>query len=212
MDDRLSAETVRSAIMALSEGDKEVSHALLYDALGVKADVEKGFIRKTVSKMSVHGEITRTERGTYKYNFKHRGRKNTYRDALWRFVRASKPGWTLGDCALMTMASYSYAAHYVAWLEAEGFVVRTGRNSDNSFVYQNTAKARSHPETPYPPVKETDPFAREKVAAATITRLMLCANPYAAKTARDICQACKVLMARFEKNNNPENMEEDHVE
>ena len=58
------------------------------------------------------------------------------------------------------------------------------------------------------------------MAAATITRLMLCADPYAVKTGRDICEACRVLLARFEKGNtenrtineNETKMEECHVE
>ena len=64
-------------------------------------------------------------------------------------------------------------------------------------LYRATAKAAASPETPYPPIRETDPFQKERTAAATITRLMLCADPYAQKTARTIAEACQVLLARF---------------
>ena len=56
------------------------------------------------------------------------------------------------------------------------------------------------PETPYPPLRETDPFAREKAAVVRIVDLLLRADPYAVKTARGITEACKVLLARVDKN------------
>ena len=62
---------------------------------------------------------------------------------------------------------------------------------------------------PSPPVREADPFARERAAAASIARLLLCADPYAKKTARGIMEACKVLQARFGRpDENKETTEE----
>lgn len=200
MSKSLTAESIRDAIMALSAGGKEISYALIYESLGVEDDPQKDVIRSRVGKMVKHGEITRTDRGSFIYNFNHQGRKNPARDSIWRFVRASKPGWSVQDCALMTRASYTHVLRYVNWLEGEGFLIRAGQDEKRAILYRNTEKARSTPETPYPPIRESDPFSRERVAAANITRLMLCANPYAPKTARDITEACKVLLARFEKN------------
>lgn len=48
------------------------------------------------------------------------------------------------------------------------------------------------------PYKDTDPFQKERTAAASIVRLMLCSDPYAPKTAQGIRDACKVLLARFD--------------
>lgn len=98
----------------------------------------------------------------------------------------------------MTRASYTYALRYITWLEQEGYVERCGKGKNNTTLYRNTSLARKTPETPYPPCKDTDPFEKERLAAATIARLMLCANPYALKTAKDIVAAAKILLTRFE--------------
>ena len=98
----------------------------------------------------------------------------------------------------------------------EGYVERAGRNEKRAILYRATTKAAASPETPYPPIRESDPFQKERTAAATITRLMLCADPYAPKTARSIRDACRVLLDRFEKggaesvtkNENVNSMEE----
>ena len=91
-------------------------------------------------------------------------------------------------------------------------LARAGRDDRNAITWRATVKADKSPETPYPPLRETDPFARERAAAATIARLLLCADPYAKKTAQSITEACKVLLARFDKsrteNENDNNSEE----
>lgn len=114
---------------------------------------------------------------------------------------------------MLTRASYTHALRYVAWLEGEGYVERTGRNDRRAVTYRATAKAQASPETPYPPTRESDPFQQERTAAATITRLMLCADPYAPKTASTIVAACHVLLARFGSKPCTENehTEESHV-
>ena len=216
----LNLETVRAAAQALGQDGKEISHGLIYDYLGIDDESGKEIVRARVSNMVKHGEVTRTERGAFVYNFRHRPRNAAMLESVWRFVRAAKPGWTIEECSLLTRTSYSHTSRYVSWLEAEGFIERQGRNPDNRITFRNTGKARAHPETPYPPIRPTDPFARERMAAATITRLMLCADPYAVKTGRDICEACRVLLARFEKGNtesrtineNETKTEECHVE
>ena len=58
-----------------------------------------------------------------------------------------------------------------------GYVERAGRNEKRAILYRATTKAAASPETPYPPIRESDPFQKERTAAATITRLMLCADP-----------------------------------
>lgn len=210
----VSTQALREAVQALGEGGREISYALVYEALGLENTPEKDVVRARVNEMVRHGELTRTERGSFVYNFRRRARKGAGYEAIWRFVRAAKPGWSIEDCALMVRASYTHVLRYTNWLEGEGLVERDGRNGKNAIIYRNTLKARNTPETPYPPIKETDPFAKERVAAATITRLMLCADPYALKTARDITAACRTLLARFEKNaaeNRTENENEEEA-
>lgn len=50
-----------------------------------------------------------------------------------------------------------------------------------------------------------------RAAAATIARLMLCADPYAKKTAQNITEACRVILARFDKESVTENENEEEV-
>lgn len=210
-------DNIRATVQALGADGKEISHALVFEAMGLETEADKAIARARVTTMAKHGELTRTERGSFIYNSRHRPRQAKLHAAIWRFVRASKPGWSVQDCALMTRASYTHVLRYVGWLEGEGFLVRAGQDEKRAVLYRNTEKARSTPETPYPPIRESDPFAKERVAAASITRLMLCANPYAPKTAREITEACKVLLARFEKQcaeirTENENREDCHVE
>ncbi|WP_297047264.1 hypothetical protein [uncultured Desulfovibrio sp.] len=219
MDTRkeVGKEAVRAALQALGKGGKEISYHLVYEALGLKSEAEQAVVRSRISDMTRHGEVKRTRTGCFTYDFKHRPREAKSYETLWRFVRKAKPGWSVSECAMYTRVSYTQALRYCNWLEEEGFIERAGRSDRNAVTWRPTVKADQNPETPYPPLRETDPFAKERVAAATITRLMLCANPYALKTARDITDACRVLLARFEKDvpenrTENENEEDCHVE
>lgn len=214
MDTRkeVSKEAVRAALQALGEGGKEISYRLVYEALGLENDAEQAVVRSRISDMTRHGEVKRTRTGCFTYDFKHRPREAKSYETLWRFVRKAKPGWSISECAMMTRISYTQALRYCNWLEEEGFIARAGRDDRNAVTWRATVKADKTPETPYPPLRETDPFARERAAAATIARLMLCADPYAKKTAQSITEACKVLLARFggnrTENENGETTEE----
>lgn len=201
----VTKDMVRNAMMALGEGGKEVSHSLVYEALGLKEVAEQDVVRKHINNMCRHGEVRRVERGLFVYDFARRPRESKCAEVLWRFVRKAKPGWSISECALMTRVSYTRALRYCNWLAEEGFIAPAGKDERNAVIWRSTTKADMHPETPYPPVRETDPFARERAAAATIARLMLCADPYAKKTAHGILEACNVLQARFSRPMNENN-------
>lgn len=204
MDTRkeVSKEAVRAALQSLGKGGKEISYQLVYEALGLKSEAEQAVVRSRISDMTRHGEVKRTRTGCFTYDFKHRPREAKSYETLWRFVRKAKPGWSVSGCAMMTRVSYTQALRYCNWLEEEGFIERMGRDDRNAVTWRATVKADQNPETPYPPIRATDPFAKERTAAATITRLMLCADPYALHTARGIVEAAHVLLARFEKQDN----------
>jgi|GEM_PF-450894 len=212
----VTLEMVRNAVQALGEGGREVSYRQVYEVLGLTNEGQQAVVRTRISNMAKHGEINRTKTGCFTYDFKHRPREAKTYAVLWRFVRASKPGWDISGCAMLTRISYTQVLRYVSWLENEGYVERAGRNEKRAILYRATTKAAASPETPYPPIRESDPFQKERTAAATITRLMLCADPYAPKTARSIIDACRVLLNRFEKggaesvtkNENVNSMEE----
>lgn len=204
----VSKEAVRSALQALGEGGKEISYRLVYEALGLESEAEQAVVRSRISDMTRHGEVKRTRTGCFTYDFKHRPREAKSYEALWRFVRKAKPGWCLKECALMVRVDYTRVLRYAAWLEEQGYIQRIGRNGKNAVTYRGTSKADMTPETPYPPYKETDPFQKERAAAATIARLLLCADPYAKRTAQGITEACKVLLARFDTNRTKNENEE----
>ena len=208
----ITLDMVRKAAQALGEGGQEMSYRQIYEALGLTCEAQQAVVRTRISNMTKHGEIKRTRDGCFVYDFRHRPREAKTYSVLWRFVRAAKPGWDITECAMMTRVSYTQALRYVGWLESTGYVERVGRNEKRAFLYQATPKAQASPETPYPPIRATDPFQKERTAAATITRLMLCADPYAPRTASTIVEACHVLLARFTKPvTENENEEEDHV-
>lgn len=198
-DPKVSKDLVRRAMQALGAGDQEVSYRQVYEAIGLSSEGQQAVVRSRISDMLRHGEVVRVKAGIFTYNAKYRPREGKTYITIWRFVRMAKSGWDIKECAMLTRISYTQVLRYITWLEGEAFVERTGRNEARGIVYRATAKAASSPETPYPPQKETDPFHKERVAAATITRLMLCADTYAPKTARDIVEACRVLLARFKK-------------
>lgn len=205
----ITMDMVRLTLQSFGANGVEMSNAQLYSALAITTEPEKARMRTRINDMIAHGEVNRVSPGVYTYNFKHRPREARTHTMLWRFVRTAKPGWDISGCAMLTRISYAQVLRYIAWLEGEGYVERAGRNEKRAILYRSTARAAASPETPYPPLRETDPFQKERVAAASITRLMLCADPYAPKTARSIAEACQVLMGRFGKPViEHENMEE----
>lgn len=213
----VTLEMVRQVAQTLCEGDNVVSNHQIFVALALNCEPEKARARSRISNMIKHGELTREADGLYRYNFAKRPRDPKTHIAIWRFVRKAKPGWSITECAMMTRVSYTRALRYCTWLVEEGYIARFGKDARNAVTYRATDKADKSPETPYPPLRETDPFAREKAAAVRIVDSLLRADPYAKKTARNITEACHILLARFEKNSaenhtENENEEDCHVE
>lgn len=195
----VTIDMVRIALKSFGANKQEISNAQLYDALNLKNEKEKDRLRSRINDLVRAGEVIKVRPGVYVYNFTHRAREGRGYAAVWRFVRKEKPGWTISECALMVRVDYSHALKYCAWLENEGYVERVGRNAKRAITYTGTKKAELTPETPYPPLRNTNPFEKERVAAATIVRLMLCSDPYAPRTARGVVEACAILLARFAK-------------
>lgn len=194
-------EVVRGAVRSLAAGGEPISNAQLYAMLGLTTEPEKVRMRRRIDAMLKRGELTRIQDGVFRY---HPSRASAPKHAhiytsLWRFVRKAKPGWDIKECSLLTGVSYTTARRYCLWLEEEGFVARAGKNGTN-LTYRSTSRADQTPETPWPPGRESDPFERERAAAALIARLMLCENLYSGRTARRITEACNTLLSRFGGN------------
>lgn len=96
----VTLEMVRNAVQALGTGGHEVSYRQVYEALGLTNDAQQAVVRTRVSGMAKHGEITRTGTGRFVYNFNRRPRDAKVYAAMWRFVRASKPGWSVSECGM----------------------------------------------------------------------------------------------------------------
>ena len=207
----VTLEMVRQAAQALCEGDKTVSNHQILVALALDCEPEKARARSRISNMIKHGEMTREADGLYRYNFAKRPRNPKTYAVIWRFVRKQKPGWTMTECAMLTRVSYRQIHRYCGWLLEEGYIAGMGKKGQAQ-LYRATTKAAHSPETPYPPLRETDPFSREKAAAIRIVDLLLRADPYAKKTAQTSADACNVLLARFDGSraeNENDNTEED---
>ena len=201
----LTNETIRYALRNFGKGGEEISHAMLFEAFGLTEEGDKARLRNRINDMARMGEVVKVRPGVYTYNFGYRPRENRSLPAILRFVHKAKPGWCLKECALMVRVDYTRVLRYAAWLEEQGYIQRIGRNGKNAITYRGTSKADMTPETPYPPYKETDPFQKERTAAATITRLMLCTDPRSPRTAAAIMEACNVLQARFSRPMNENN-------
>lgn len=204
----VTMEMVRDAMRSFCADGATVTNAQLYDLLGFTREEEKNRLRTRADCMVRQGELVRVGPGKYQYNFKFRLRTDKSYSKIWRYIRSQKPGWTFSDACQMTRVSYRHLSRYCAWLEDEGFIMRFGKKG-TAITYGATQKAKMTPETPYPPLRETDPFEKEKAAAAKIARLMLCNDPYAVKTARELVAACDVLLARFGKNQQQTGGEQD---
>lgn len=206
----VTIEMVRDAMRSFCIDGASVTNAQLYDLLGLTCEPEKDRLRTRINGMVKQGEVEKVGPGKYEYNFSFRLRENKNYGKIWRFIRSQKPGWTYSEMSQLIRIHYTQVCRYCRWLEEEGFIDRHSRNGQ-SITYRGTDRAMITPETPYPPLRETDPFEKEKAAAARIARLMLCNDPYAINTAREIVAACGVLLARFEKNQQ-QNGGEDNVQ
>jgi hypothetical protein len=193
----IATDTVREAMRIFCKGGKRITNTQLYAALDLQDREERAVLRTRLRDMCKRGEAVRIDHAVYEYNFKFSLRiRNTTYAAIWRFVRTQKPGWSLTYACQLTRISHTQVARYCGWLENEGYIARHGKDGVTT-LYRATDKADKSPETPYPPHTDKNPFEREASAAARIATLMLCHDPYQPKVARQIADACKVLLARF---------------
>ena len=201
----LTSEMVRTAVKSFGASGQEVSNAQLYDALALQGDDTRAILRSRLNDMVKSGELIKTRPGIYTYNVKYRPREGRGYNAIWRYVRKAKPGWSISDCALMTHVDATHAARYCAWLEDEGYIERVGLNARRAVTYRATQKADATPEPPYPPTRPKDTYEKERVAAATIVRAMLCEDMESPRARAKIADCARTLLTRFcmENENEP---------
>ena len=88
----LTSEAIRFALRNFGKGGQEISHAMLFEALGLTKEGDKARLRNRINDMARMGEVIKVRPGAYTYNFKYRPRESRSLPAIWRFVRKAKPG------------------------------------------------------------------------------------------------------------------------
>ena len=192
---------LREAVKSFGHNGAQFGYALVYETFGLvdAPDMKKHAVRTRINEMVRSGELLRVAEGVFTYNPKYRlSGDSPFRKRIWKFVRNNKPGWTLKEASLLTGVSYTHVMKYCDWLEQENYIESIGKKG-TARTFRATSLADKSPEMPQPPTQENNPFEKEARAAGKIANLMLYGNPYMPKTAKEIANACKVLLARFDK-------------
>lgn len=194
----LDMDRLRDVILGLSEGGtRTISNSLLYQTLGLGDEPAKRRLLRQLQDMVNRGELVRVGRGELRYDPQaSAARHGELYIRIWRAVRASQPGFSCQELALVTGAGANHTYKYLRWLERMNFVRRHGKRG-NSVLYAATTAARERRETPYPPQGVTDPWEEPRNAACRLVRLLMERDP---RSQRDkIVGNCRTLLARFEK-------------
>lgn len=186
------------ASLAAASVTRQVTNAMLFEALGADDEAAKARVRRQVTHMVRRKELVRVRDGVFTYNPAAAPRReSTSYERVWRAVRAGKPGFSVADLVQITRFSERQVRDYVRWLLEEGFLAEHGANG-NLKLYRATQKARDTRSTPLPPVGVKDPYEKERNAACKLVRLLMerdCGKP---AVARRIVEQCRAILARFE--------------
>lgn len=188
-------DRVRRAVVGLaSDGNKRITHQMIYECLGAATTAETDRIRRHTCELVRRGELRRLEAGAFRYDPDNapRRRGESY-IRVWRAMRASKQGWSWTDISQVTRVSYTVVLRYCRWLARVGYVAQVGRRG-NTKLWRTTRKGREQRETPFPPTI-SDPFETERAAACRIVRAMMETDPNRVKD--KIASDCKLLLRRF---------------
>lgn len=193
-------DRIRDVLGGLTEdGKKPVTNALLFDAFGLGSGMEpeKARLRRRLNDMVQRGELVRLEPGKYTYHPSAKKRHGEMFQRIWRAVRSSKPGFSVGDIAQVTRADYTTVLKYFKALEAEDYLARHGQKGNTRF-YRATCKAKERRETYYPPLEITNPFERECGAACRIVRALMERDPDQQAVVKKIVAAAWIIIHRFD--------------
>jgi hypothetical protein len=187
----------RTVCRALGKGGREVTNAMLYQALAAETQQARDLVRKRANDMVKRGELIRIAPGRYRYDRAAApAREAEQVSRMWRTLRSSKPGFSIADLSRISGVEYSYACKYLTFLRGDGLVRPAGRDG-NTNLYRLTAAARERQTAPLPPRPLRDPFETEREAAAELARLFICRDLYQPAAARDVVTQCRVILARF---------------
>lgn len=194
---------LRELIQGLAEGGKkQITNAMLYEALGLEEPDEKARLRRRVTDMVQRKELIRIKQGVFKYNPKAQPQRHgEMYIRIWRLVRSKQPGWSIQDLATITRASYTMVLKYCRFLLEEGYIAKFGKEG-NTQKYRATGKAKDQRDTPYPPVAVKDPYEKERGASCRLVRQMMERDLSQPGVRKKIIKECRTILARFESEEN----------
>ncbi len=200
MKSSFEMDQLREVLSGVTEnGQRPVTNALLFEAfkMGNGMEREKSQLRRRLNHLVKRGELVRLEPGKYTFLPTPKTRNGEMFQRIWRAVRSSKPGFSVGDIAQVTRADYTTVMKYFKALEAEGYLARHGQQG-NTRYYRATIKAKEQRETYYPPLEIKNPFEKECGAACRIVRALMERDPYQPAVKQKIVDAVWILVERFD--------------
>lgn len=193
-----AAELVRGVVAGLAEGNKKVSNALIFKALGLETEPEKAKCRSRISSLVRQKELIRVEPGLYEYKPKAMKRHGEGYVRMWRSVRVQTRSFDIPTICQVSHLTQSAVSRYLNYLEAEKLIRRSGKNG-NLKLWAVTSKGRDTRETPFPPLPIKDPFATERAAISRLARLFFEKDLYIAGNAEKVVKECEIILNRFAK-------------
>lgn len=154
-------------------GKQGVDVPALASALGLENESQRQVLRRRLADLVRRGEVKKLARGLYQYQLGKEPHKHgeSY-IKMWRAVRVQKGGFCVADVVALCRLDNSYVSRYLRFLEDAGFITRQAKKG-NAVLYSGTELLREQHKTPYPPRDIEDAFRAERVACATLHRLML---------------------------------------
>ncbi|NDY55583.1 hypothetical protein G3N56_02335 [Desulfovibrio sulfodismutans] len=202
------ADRVRLVIQGLSVGGKQpVPYPLIYEALACADEPAKARVRRLINEMVKRRELIRVEDGVIRFNpDTDEKRQGEFYHRIWRAIRSAKPGFSYHDLASVACVSYDHVRKYSQWLADAGYLERHGMRSQ-AYLFRATEAAKNRVDTPWPPRKIRDPFEAEKRSSLEIVRLFLTHDLYQPAIKKKIVANCRVILARFEKEDDADESE-----
>lgn len=196
----MTVEMVRGVVAGLSGGGKkEVSNALIYQALGLETEPEKARCRSRIENLLQRKELERISPGKYRHTPKPLGRYGDSYVRMWRAARSQTKAFDLSLIQQISHVSNSTAGKYVKFLESERYLRRAGKRG-NIKLYAVTAQGRNQRETPFPPLPIKDPFATQRSAMSRLARIFFEKDLYAPRNGEKIVKECEIILARFKQD------------
>lgn len=190
-----TADQIRLAVRSLAaSGSREISNALVYEAMGCGTREEKDRVRKQITELVARGELERMGRGWLRWTGRGEPERGgeTY-NRMWRIIRTERTGWDCTHVAHVTRVNLRGVQRYVAWLVAEGLVAERGKRG-NTRLYGVTQEGIEQRVTPFPPITRAMPHEAERAALCRLVRLFVEGNLGERSVRERIAAECRTII------------------